>query len=137
MLLRGLALCLCLLPFTAPAADCLRLQTKSLGEMSIPLPPADARAARQRVTYAQEIEVPAERCAFQGGNRSCSIRSDKLEVGFTLEREGDDCRVVDSHIVGGGKRTVGGKEVEVPELKDEKQRFSCASQISSCGGVQP
>ena len=132
MFRRSLALILCLLPFAAPAADCLRLQTKSLGEMSIPLPPTDARAARQRVSYAQQIEVPAERCTFQGGNRNCAIRSDKLEVGFTLEREGDDCRVVDSHVVGGSKRTVSGKEVEVPELKEDKQRFRCSAQISAC-----
>jgi hypothetical protein len=132
MTLRSLALLLCLLPSAAPAADCLRLQTRSLGEMNIPLPAVDARAARQSVRYTQEIEVPAERCVFQGGTRSCSLRADKLEVGFRLEREGDDCRVVDSHIVGGSKRTVGGREVEVPELKDEKQRFSCATQISAC-----
>ncbi|TAJ70075.1 MAG: hypothetical protein EPO45_20535 [Sphingobium sp.] len=132
MFLRSVVLSLSLLPFAAPAADCLLLQTKSLGEMSIPLPPADARAARQRVSYAQQIEVPAERCTFQGGNRNCAIRSDKLEVGFTLEREGDDCRVVDSHVVGGSKRSVAGKEVEVPELKEDKQRFSCSAQISAC-----
>ncbi len=132
MTLRSLALALCLLPLAAPAADCLRLQTQSLGEMSIPLPAVDARAARQSVRYTHEIEVPTERCVFQGGTRQCSLRPDKLEVGFTLEREGDDCRLVDSHVVGGSKRTVAGKEVEVPELKSDKQRFSCATQISAC-----
>ncbi|AXQ30062.1 hypothetical protein D0B54_15900 [Solimonas sp. K1W22B-7] len=132
MFLRSILLAAALLPFAAPAADCLRLQTKSLGEMSIPLPAADARAARQKIAYAQQIEVPAERCVFQGGNRQCSLRSDKVEVGFTLEREGDDCRLVDSHVVGGSKRTVGGRKVEVPEVKEDKQRFDCSSQVSAC-----
>ncbi len=133
MSLRSILLvAISLLPFAAPAADCLRLQTRSLGELSVPLPAADARAARQKIAYSQEIEVPAERCVFQGGNRQCSIRSDKLQVGFTLEREGDDCRLVDSHVVGGSKRTVGGREVEVPELKEDKQRFACSSQVSAC-----
>ena len=127
-----LLLALALPAFAARAADCLKLQTRSLGALSLPVLPADARAARQKISYAQEIEVPSERCSFNAGSRQCSLRSDKIEVGFTLEREGDDCTLVDSHIVGGDKRTVGGREVEVPELKTDKGRFACSTQINAC-----
>lgn len=132
MFLRRLVLCLALLPFMATAADCLRLQTQSLGELDLPLPAPDARASAQTISYLQEIEVPAERCTFQGGNRSCALRSDRLEVGIRLERRGDDCRLSDTWVIGGDKRTVAGREVEVPKLQEDTKKFACATLIAAC-----
>lgn len=121
--------CLALCGPAARAADCpqvLQLETKSLGEVQLPLTETARQARSQRLSYLQEVEIPAERCTFQGGIRSCTLRPDTGHIGFTLEMRGDDCELKDSYITGSETRSIGGTPMEIPRFEETRQKFACS-----------
>lgn len=125
-------LVLSLASFAAPAgaADCpqvLHLKTQSLGEVQLPLTETARQAKSQKLSYLQEVDIPAERCMFQGGIRSCTLRPDTGHVGFTLEMRGDVCELKDSYITGSETRSIGGTPMEIPRFEETRQKFACSS----------
>lgn len=126
------AIVLSLVSFSAPAqaADCpqvLHLKTQSLGEVQLPLTETARQAKSQKLSYLQEVDIPAERCMFQAGIRNCTLRPDTGYVGFTLEMRGDVCELKDSYITGSETRSIGGTPMEIPRFKETRQEFACSS----------
>jgi len=125
-----LVLSLASLSAPTPAADCsqvLHLKTQSLGELQLPLTETARQAKSQKLSYLQEVDIPAERCIFQGGIRSCTLRPDTGYVGFTLEMRDDVCELKDSHITGSENRSIGGTPMEIPRFEETRQKFACSS----------
>lgn len=123
-------LCLALFGSATRAADCpqlLHLNTQSLGEVQLPLTEIARQAKSQKLSYLQEVDIPVERCMFQGGIRNCTLRPDTGYVGFTLEMRGDVCELKDSYITGSETRSIGGKPMEIPRFEETHQKFACSS----------